>query len=580
MTLYFFAFLSGLVTIFAPCIWPLLPIILSVGATGKKQKPLGIIVGLSVSFLFFTLALASLLQVVPVDPEVFRVLGIIIILFFGITLLIPKFTVLLEGVVSRLSSRFGALAGNRGSGFAGGVATGAALGVVWSPCAGPILATVATVAATQGVSLVVFLIAFFFVLGVSVPLFLIALLGQKAFARMRGANKYTARIQQVFGVIIILTAIMIYTGYDKTLQAKILAACGIEEGLFASFENSNLITEKLAELRGGQKKEQLGALVTGSSLKDYGKASDFRGITGWLNTEENKPLSLDGELKGKVVLIDFWTYSCINCIRTLPYVKSWHEKYSKNGFSVVGVHTPEFLFEHKAENVREAIAKYRLPYPVAQDNDYATWEAYQNRYWPAHYLIDVEGRIRYIHFGEGQYEETEKAIQTLLQEAGQKTDGGFVSVEAEAEGSGKQTRETYLGLARMERFQATPKPTALGEQYFTFPASLPLHGWGYEGAWKLEQERSEALPGAKLRFHVKAKKVFLVMGPRNSKAEAEVWLNGERIQKAAGKDVQNGSVSVTEERLYELVDFGSIEEAEVELRFPEGNIAVYAFTFS
>ena len=580
MTLYLFAFLSGVVTIFAPCIWPLLPIILSSGVTGGKKKPLGIIVGLSISFLFFTLALAALLKVVPIDPEIFRDLGIIIIIFLGFTLLIPKLTLLLEGFVSRLSARFGGVGSKQGSGFGSGVLTGAALGVVWSPCAGPILATVATIAATSGVNSTVFFIGLSFVVGVALPLALIAFLGQRVFARMRGANKYTARIQQVFGVIVILAGVIIYTGYDKTLQAKILAVCGIEDGFFSGFENNDIVKNKLQQLRGGTSKENAGKTVVGSNLKNFGPAPEFTEIAAWLNTENDQGLTMKEDLKGKVVLIDFWTYSCINCIRTFPYVKSWHEKYQAAGFTVVGVHTPEFLFEHKKSNVQETINKYQIPYPVAQDNEYGTWEAYQNRYWPAHYLIDAEGNIRYMHFGEGSYEKTEAAIQELLSEAGKEVESGFVQVEAEKAGSGEQTHETYLGISRMERFASTPNPTKVGPFTFVLPGRLLKNEWGYAGNWMLEQERSVASPGAQLQFQIHAKKVFLVMGPGQGSSKVEVWLDGNPIDQGAGKDVVNGMIDVTEERLYELVDMEELGEHTLELIFPTGNVAVYAFTFS
>lgn len=580
MTLYFFAFLSGLVTIFAPCIWPLLPIILSSGVSGGRKKPIGIIIGLSASFLSVTLLLAALLKVFPIDPEIFRTLGIIIIVFLGLTLLVPRLTLLMEGWVSRLSGRLGVSANNR-NGFTGGFVTGAALGVVWSPCAGPILATVATVAATSGINATVFFIALSFVLGVSVPLFIIASLGARIFARMRSANKYTVRIQQAFGVIVILAGIMIYTGYDKTLQAKIIALCGGSDGWLGAFEESGIVTQKLNELRNRPTIENKGQRVAGSDFPDYGQAPEFTGISTWLNTEKGQALTLQEDLKGKVVLIDFWTYSCINCIRTLPYVREWHEKYKDAGFTVVGVHTPEFLFEHKTTNVEDAIKKYQLSYPVAQDNEYATWEAYQNRYWPAHYLIDAKGRIRYTHLGEGHYEETEKAIRTLLSEAGKKTEESFVKVEAEAGGSGTQTRETYLGLSRMERFQSSPRPTATGQNVFVLSKPLSVHNWGYKGNWNLENERAIAGREAALQFHVKAKKIFLVMGPVGKSSPVEVWLDGSPIETSvAGKDVQNGKITVTEERLYELMSGESLREHSLELIFPDGSVAVYAFTFS
>lgn len=577
MTLYFFAFLSGLVTIFAPCIWPLLPIILSTSVTGGRRKPLGIVSGIAVSFLFATLLLALLLRVLPVDPEIFRLGGIIIIILLGITLVVPRATVWLEGKVSQLSRFFGAVP-NSGNSFWSGFITGAALGLVWSPCAGPILATVATVAATQGVDFEIFFIALFFVVGVAVPLFIIAFLGQKFFIRMRSANKHTGRIQQVFGVIIIVTAILIYTGYDKILQAKFLEVCGATGVWFTSFEQNENISKRLQELRNPNSEEKTSKV---GELENKGFAPEFQGISTWLNTPNGQALSLKEDLKGKVVLIDFWTYSCINCIRTLPYISGWHEKYKDRGFTVVGVHTPEFLFEHKTENVQAAIEQYKITYPVAQDNNYSTWQAYDNHYWPAHYLLDAEGRVRYTHFGEGRYEETEAAIQALLEEAGQKRENGFLSVTAEEGASGIQTPETYLGKNRMERFQSTPKNPLFGESTFALTAPLSLNSWGYTGVWNLEGERGIAQADAGLKIRVKAKKVFLVMGASAQPVSVEVRLNGELVsEELAGKDVQTGKVLVSEERLYELVNGAQSGEYDVELHFPEGNVAVYAFTFS
>lgn len=246
--LYFFAFLSGLVTIFAPCIWPLLPIILSGGIHAGRRRPLGIIVGISISFLFATLLLALLLQSVPLDPEIFRLSGVVIIIFFGVTLLFPSSLFWVEGKMSRVLGFFGVVK-NTSNGFWSGSLTGMALGLVWSPCAGPILATVATVAATQGVNFTILLIALFFILGLSVPLFGIALLGQSIFLRMRKANKYTVRIQQAFGVIVIATGLMIYTGYDQVFQERFLEVCGAAGSWLTSFENNADVVRQLQELR-------------------------------------------------------------------------------------------------------------------------------------------------------------------------------------------------------------------------------------------------------------------------------------------------------------------------------------------
>lgn len=417
--LLFFAFLSGVVTIFAPCIWPILPIVLSAGASGGERKPLGIVVGLSVSFMLITLALASLVRVIPFDPNVLRLLAVGIIGFLGLTLIIPALGARLEAWVSRLGGLGGRFTNNSGTGFGSGFITGFALGVVWSPCAGPILATVATLAATQAVSFKVILITLAFVSGVAVPLFILAVLGQKVLTKTRVFSQYTKLIQQIFGVIMILAALAISTGYDKILQTKLLDTFPKYENFLNGLEKNPIVRQKLDELkrespREGAPAEGDSRKATKSDLPVYGVAPEFTGIMHWLNTDT--PLTMK-DLRGKVVLVDFWTYSCINCIRTLPFVTGWYEKYKDQGFVVVGVHTPEFEFEKKTMNVENALRQYGIHYPVAQDNDFGTWRAYQNQYWPARYLIDARGTIRYTHFGEGEYTETERAIETLLQES-------------------------------------------------------------------------------------------------------------------------------------------------------------------
>jgi thiol-disulfide isomerase/thioredoxin len=299
----------------------------------------------------------------------------------------------------------------------------------------------------------------------------------------------------------------------------------------------------------------------------------------WLNVDQ--PLTLQS-LRGKVVLVDFFTYSCINCIRTLPYLTSWYEKYRDQGLVVVGVHTPEFEFEKKTSNVADALKKYNIAYPVAQDNDFGTWQAYHNQYWPAHYLIDATGNIREYHFGEGNYVETEKAIQELLGEAGQRVASDTLSLATDTPGS-KQTPETYLGSARMERF-VSPEQVANSEQAYTLPERMPLDSFAFGGLWNVEKERALPFKGARLGLHFQGKKVFLVMAPAQAGqiSQVQVLLDGKSIAaEVAGADVVSGKVAVSEDRLYEVVDLrGQTSEHTLELQFENGDTAVYAFTFS
>lgn len=574
LLLILFAFLSGVITIFAPCIWPILPIVLSAGVGGGKQKPLGVVTGLAVSFTFFTLALASLVKVFPIDPEALRLVAVIIIAFLGVVLLVPSFGARLEGWVSRLGSFGNRFTTGRGDGFGGGFITGFALGLIWTPCAGPILAAVATFAATQAVGFQVVLLTLAYVVGVSLPLYLLTLLGSRVLGRTRALSPYTAIIQRVFGAIMILSAIVIYTGYDKKLQTVILEAFPNYGNFVYIFEKQDRVTEELGQLRnGGEEKKAL------PTDKTYGQAPELAGISGWINSG---PLKLS-ELRGKVVLIDFWTYSCINCIRTLPYVTSWYDTYESDGFVVIGVHTPEFAFEQKKTNVEDAAERYHIRYPIAQDNDYATWTAYQNRYWPAHYLIDAKGTIRYVHFGEGEYAKTEAMIRTLLEEAGAKP-GDMSAVEKEAEGAslGRRTPETYLGSDRGERL-ASLEVSSGKMQSYTLPASLRQDEYAFSGNWAIENERAITGTPARLDLRFQGEKVFLVMSPTAGDARtAQVFLDGQLVGGGqAGKDVKNGFVSVDSDRLYELIDLrGESADHMLRLEFPDGGVAAYAFTFS
>jgi cytochrome c biogenesis protein CcdA/thiol-disulfide isomerase/thioredoxin len=584
LALIFFTFLSGIVTIFAPCIWPILPIVLSSSVSGGKKKPLGLVTGLAVSFIFFTLTLATIVTFIPFDPEVLRYFAVIVIAFLGVVLAVPALGDRLEVLVSRLGSFGGRFTSGRGDGFGGGFVTGAALGLIWTPCAGPILAAVATLAATRAVSFEAFILIVVYVAGVSVPLYILTLIGGKALAKTRSLSLYTGLIQKVFGIIMILSALMIFFGYDKKLQVTLLEKFPHYGKFLTVFETQAEKTGQLENIRTGkevapgEKESRVLDAMLQPKLENLGKAPEITGINGWLNSEGT---SLEA-LRGKVVLIDFWTYSCINCIRTLPHVTGWYEKYKDQGFVVIGVHTPEFAFEHKKENVAEALKKYNIQYPVAQDNDYATWQAYSNRYWPAHYLIDAEGNVRRVHFGEGEYEETEAAIVALLKEAGKNVEVKKADMPDETPTrAGVRTPETYLGSDRGEKLVSPEKITG-DKQVFTVPQSLRLNEYAFGGEWQVEGERAMTLSQGNLQLRFQGKKVFLVMSPLStSPSTVKVFLDDTLIdQRVSGKDVTEGVIEVTEDRLYEIVDFkGESREGVLRLEFQEGT-AVYAFTFA
>lgn len=309
-----------------------------------------------------------------------------------------------------------------------------------------------------------------------------------------------------------------------------------------------------------------------NGLRTIYSAPDFAGIDAWLNSP---PLAMQS-LKGKVVLVDFWTYSCINCVRTLPYLTGWDRKYRDMGLVIVGVHSPEFEFEKKQDNVKAAIAQHGIHYPVALDNTLSTWLNFHNRYWPAHYLINKEGKVVYTHFGEGEYEVTENNIRHLLG----LNAGETIKAEAPAFAPG-QTPETYLGHLRAKSFGGKENIARDAENTFRFPAFLPEHEWALNGKWKVESEKIIAAEkGAALRLNFKARKVFLVLGTASGRPiHATLSLNGEAAGTNAGKDAPAGVVTVERNTLYELIDQKTPRNCQIEIKSDTPGLEAYAFTF-
>ena len=575
--LFFFAFLSGLVTIFAPCIWPLLPIILSSTATGGHKKPLGITLGIMLSFGLLTLSISYLVRIIPFDPNALRYVAVVIIGLLGLTLVVPRFSGILEAYVGRISGKLNIRNNSQSTGFHSGFITGLALGIVWAPCAGPILATIATLAATQAVNLSVILIATAYVVGVGIPLFIFATFGKYIFTRSRVLSKYTGRIQQVFGIIMILTALSIATNYDKVLQTKLLDAFPQFNSTLNSFESNNAVKKQLDALKGKPQAENNQVQDTSGLFNTNIPAPDFTGATKWLNTD--KPLSI-ADLKGKVVLVDFWTYTCINCIRTLPHVTSWYDKYKDKGFVVIGVHTPEFQFEHDANNVLNAIKMYNIHYPVPQDNNYTIWNSYNNQYWPAEYLIDANGNIRRTHFGEGEYDQTEMAIQALLKEKGAKITSSLDKMPDQTP-TMQLSPETYLGSNRME-YYFPDQNTGVVNKNFTLSDNLSQNTFSLGGNWNITSDNAITGEGAELNYNFSADKVYLVLRPGFAKnAKVRVFLDGKVVDSSnTGADVKNGIVTIDNARLYNLIDLkGNGGSHILKLEFEDAGIEVFAFTF-
>jgi len=566
-----FAFFAGVVTILSPCILPILPIILSGSVNGSHKKAFGIVGGFVISFTFFTLFLTTIVRLTGIPSHTLRTLSVIIILLFGISLLIPKFQLLLDQLFVKLN-RF-VPKNQSGEGFGAGILIGATIGLLWTPCVGPILASVISLALSGSVTAESILITFSYSLGTAIPMLAIILGGQKVLNTIPILSKNSAKIQKIFGVVMILTALAIYFNFDRKFQTFVLDTFPkYGTGLTKIEENQQVLDNINIIGGGGNRLNNLDTLQ-----KSQVNAPEIIEGGEWFNLPQGTESLSIKELKGKVVLVDFWTYTCINCIRTLPYIQSWHEKYEKDGLVIIGVHTPEFEFEKSPDNLRKAISDFKLTYPIIQDNNYSTWKAYDNHYWPAKYLVDKDGYIRYTHFGEGEYDETEKIIQDLLKETGAevslKIDNPNYDIES-------RTPELYLGYGRMGYF-ATPNQIK-EDKYseYKYPDELAINHFAFQGEWNIESEKSIPKKGSKLALGYEAKNVFLVMKTQNGEGKVKVLIDGKEPTKdQTGKDVVDGEATIAENRLYELVSLEKSGKHTLELEFLDDNIEVYAFTF-
>lgn len=570
--LLLFTFLAGIVTILSPCILPILPIVLSGTISGDKKRPLGIILGFILSFTFFTLFLATIVKLTGIPTNTLRVIAGVILLIFGLSLLIPFFQELIEKLFTKLS--IFAPKANPHAGLWGGFVIGLTIGIVWTPCVGPILASVIALAATSQVSTATFLITLTYSIGTAIPMFLIMYGGRNLLNKAPWLTKSTPKIQKAFGVLMILFAIAIFTNIDQQIEGY-LAATPYGADL-TQLENNSVVTQQLNSLKGHQSSNT--NLNSNALFNTDSPAPDFVGITKWLNT--NNPLSIH-DLKGKVVLVDFWTYTCINCIRTLPHVTSWYDKYNKDGFIVIGVHTPEFEFEHETSNVEKAIKQYKIYYPVAQDNNYATWNNFNNEYWPAEYLIDANGIIRREDFGEGQYGQMEEAIQTLLRQAGHKITQKLDTLP-DMTPQDQISPETYLGNYRMQYYYPS---STLGDGTSTYSLSeqIPQNTFSLGGEWTITDQNAITGKNATLSYNFTAGYVYLVLRPSaaNKASVVKVLLDGKPVNAAnEGSDVKNGVLNVTTDRLYNLIDLhGKTENHVLKLEFETPGTQGYAFTF-
>jgi cytochrome c biogenesis protein CcdA/thiol-disulfide isomerase/thioredoxin len=570
-----FAFLAGAATALSPCVLPVLPVALSAGVTGGRRRPLGVVTGLALSFAFATVALVYVIDALGLPGDLLRNLAIVVLLGFGLLLLAPPLAARMEAWISRVVPK---PSGRAGDGFLSGLLLGGSLGFVYAPCAGPILAGVITVSASQPFTAGRLGVALSYALGSAVVLYFLMLGGRRLTARLA---PQAGRLQMAMGAVMVVVALGMAGDYDTRFQTAI--ANDLPDFVVnptKELEERDDVGEELAGLRvryHGVGTAAAPAREEGEALPVIGEAPDFTGNQEWFNTPGDRPLSLAG-LRGRVVLVDFWTYTCINCIRTFPYLRAWDERYRDEGLTIVGVHTPEFPFEREAGNVAAAIEQNDLRYPVAQDNGYATWNAYANQYWPAKYLIDARGRVRYVHFGEGDYEETEAAIRELLAEAGRRPGAARAEARAETASPRVTTPESYLGSARDARF--VNGPIVSGVQTFTPPAAkLPPDSLAYEGRWRVTPYEATALARARLHLDFGARRVFLVLGADGRPRRMRVLLDGKPVPaRYAGRDVHDGVVTIRRQRLYRLVEMPRAGRHLLTLELEPG-ISGYAFTF-
>ncbi len=570
--LYFFTFLAGIATVLSPCVLPVLPAILSAGIGRGRYRAFGVIIGLMLSFAFFTLALTFLVHLLGISANLLRYLAIIIIGLFGVVMLFPYLSnrfALITSSIGNFGANLQSQDKGTSNGFLSGLLLGGALGLVWTPCAGPILAAVTTLVATQQVTLQVILLTLTYSLGTGIPLFLIAYGGNQALTKFPSLAKHTEEIKKFFGLLMILTAVGLAFNFEVALQQF-----AIKYIPTLQIENNTTVQNELNKLRPKSifSENKLENLKTeqGSDLPKIAPAPELAGITTWINSN---PLTID-QLKGKVVLIDFWTYSCINCIRTLPYLKQWYDTYKDKGLVIIGVHTPEFEFEKDAGNVKKATERFQILYPVALDNNYKTWQAYSNSYWPAHYLIDKQGIVRQVHFGEGQYMETENAIRNLL---------GMPPLKSEEKIVQKRptTPETYLGSSRAAHYQPGLSIKRDKIDYYSYTPPLQEDRVGLKGDWLVNPQNITSKNNeSSLELNFIASRVYLVMDSKTAQSVAVFLDDAPLPSKYYTADMDDkGHILVHEPRKYDVLnlkeDYG---RHKVSLITPEG-VSAYAFTF-
>lgn len=575
MLIYLLAFVGGVLTILSPCILPVLPFVFSRADRPFRRSGLPLLTGMALTFSVVAIAAAFGGHWVVRLNQGGRYVAMAVFLVLGISLLFPSLAETLTRPLVRAGSRLQGGPSTE-SGIGKSFVLGISTGLLWAPCAGPILGLILTGAAIQGPGARSSFLLLSFALGAAVSLGVALLAGNKVFGALKRSLAFEVWIRRGLGVAVLLGVVAIALGWDTNLLTKF------------SFVNTAKAEAHLINALGPMKPAVVAVSASESQpvLDDEGPMPELGGAVGWLNS----PSLNRNSLRGKVVMIDFWTYSCINCLRTLPYVEGWAAKYKDAGLVVIGVHTPEFAFEKENANVAKAVRDLKITYPVAIDSDYTIWRAFNNQYWPAHYFIDGKRRIRYHHYGEGEYDQSERVIQQLLKENGAKSLAeGTIGVsangvEAAADHGDVGSPETYIGYERAAHFASAEPMAQDSRKIYSLIPRLSVNQWGLAGSWKVGGESAvlQTAPG-KIVFRFHARDLHLVLGTTKDgkPVRFRVKLDGTPPGEDHGSDTDaDGNGVVQGHRLYQMIrQKGAVEDRTFEIEFLDPEVQAFAFTF-
>ena len=616
MLLFLLAYFGGVLTILSPCILPVLPFVFARSDQPFRRSGLPLLAGMAVTFALVA-SLAAVGGGWAVRANQFgRIAALILFGIFGLTLLFSSLAERLSRPLVELGNRL-SRSGGAGPSVMNSILLGIGTGLLWTPCAGPILGLILTGAALSGASVHTAVLLLAYAAGAATSLTFALLAGGRIFAAMKRSLGAERWIRRILGVAVLAGVAAVAFGLDRGIltQLSLAGTASLEQRLVDRFHpqpkeeaapngamiagdnqmmagNDAMMAGNDAMMAANPHKAAVGDAMTGPSNSIGGTASTgpalakISGATAWINSPPLTPASL----RGKVVLVDFWTYSCINCLRTLPYIKAWYAKYRDSGLVIVGVHTPEFPFEKDEGNVRKAVKELGLQYPVAMDNDYAIWRNFNNEYWPADYFIDANGHIRHHEFGEGNYDDSENWIRTLLEEAHHRPlPGGSATVaatgaEAPPDSDEVKSPETYIGYERAQNFASPGGINRNHQQLYQAPSSLQLNQWALAGNWQDAAQIATALaPSSSILYRFHARDLHLVLGPSKdgTPVRFRVTLDGKPPGADHGVDTgADGYGTVTEDRLFQLIrQHGTIRDRTFQIEFLSPGIQAYAFTF-